>query len=54
MKVIDNKVCVVDIKMPFWSMIKFMLKWAIASIPAVFILFVFGTAISVVVVELMK
>lgn len=30
---------VTDIEMGFGSMIRFMLKWAIASIPALFILF---------------
>lgn len=33
---------VVDIKMPFWSMVGFMVKWAIASIPAFLILFLIG------------
>lgn len=33
-----NSVRVVDIKMPFWSMVGFMVKWVIASIPALFIL----------------
>jgi hypothetical protein len=32
-----NEVTIVDIKMPFWSMVVFMVKAAIASIPAVFI-----------------
>jgi hypothetical protein len=27
-------VVVTDIHMPFWSMVTFMVKWAIASIPA--------------------
>ena len=35
---IDN-VVVTDIKMPFISMVEFMVKWAIASIPALIILF---------------
>lgn len=34
---------VVDIKMPFWSMVTFMVKWAIASIPAFIILAFIGT-----------
>ncbi len=29
---------IVDIRMPFWSMVIFMIKWAIASIPAFIIL----------------
>jgi hypothetical protein len=31
-------VIVTNIKMPFWSMVVFMIKWAIASIPAIIIL----------------
>lgn len=34
----DNEVIVVDVKMRFWSMVFFMVKWAIASIPALIIL----------------
>lgn len=30
---------ITDIKMPFWSMVFFMVKWAIAAIPAAIILF---------------
>ena len=37
----NNDVTVVDIKMPFWSMVVFMVKWAIAAIPAILILVVF-------------
>ena len=33
----NNEVTVVDIKMPFWSMVIFMVKAAIAAIPAVII-----------------
>jgi type VI secretion system protein VasI len=33
---------VVDVDMPFGSMVKFMVKWAIASIPALIILMVIG------------
>ena len=33
-----NLVNIVDIKMPFWSMVVFMVKAAIASIPAFIIL----------------
>ncbi len=35
-----KEVVVTDIKMPFMSMVIFMIKWAIASIPAMIILFV--------------
>jgi hypothetical protein len=34
----NAEVVVADIKMPFWSMITFMVKWVIASIPAFLIL----------------
>ncbi len=33
-----NQVSIVDIKMPFWSMVVFMVKAALASIPALIIL----------------
>jgi hypothetical protein len=33
---------VVDIDMPFWSMVGFMVQFVIASIPAMIILFLFG------------
>ena len=33
-----NEVVITDIKMPFWSMVMFMVKWAIAAIPAIIIL----------------
>jgi hypothetical protein len=32
-------VVVIDVRMSFWSMVRFMIKWAIATIPAVIILF---------------
>ena len=38
-----QKVVVTDIKMTFPSMIVFMVKWVIASIPALFILILLGT-----------
>ena len=42
-------VVVTDIQMPFGSMVTFMIKWAIASIPAALILFlVFGMATGIV------
>ena len=33
-----NEVIIKDIQMPFWSMVKFMVKWAFASIPAIIII----------------
>ena len=37
-----NHVSIVDIRMPFWSMVVFMVKAALASIPAVIILAIIG------------
>ena len=37
-----EKVEITDVNMPFMSMVVFMVKWAIASIPAMLILFVMG------------
>lgn len=42
----NNEVIVTDIKMPFWSMVVFMIKWAIASIPAIFILMIIFTVLA--------
>jgi len=33
-----QKVIVTDIQMPFWSMVVFMIKWTVASVPALIIL----------------
>ena len=38
-----NNVVVTDIKMPFGSMVVFMVKWAVATIPAIIILTVIGS-----------
>jgi hypothetical protein len=37
-----QEVVVVDVKIPFWSMVVLMVKWAIAAIPAAIILFLLG------------
>jgi hypothetical protein len=37
---------IIDIKMPFGSMVVFMVKWAIAAIPALIILAVIGALLS--------
>ncbi len=42
---IANPVTIVDIKMPFLSMVVFMVKWIIASIPAIIILMVIGAIV---------
>lgn len=41
----DNNVTITDIKMPFLSMVIFMVKAAIASIPAFIILTIIGSII---------
>ena len=44
----SNEVNIVDIKMPFWSMVMFMVKAAIASIPAIIILTIIFTILSAI------
>lgn len=39
-------VVIVDLKMPFMSMVVFMVKWAIAAIPALIILVVFAVIVA--------
>ena len=39
---VKNEVVVTNIQMPFGSMVGFMIKWAIASIPAAIILGLIG------------
>ena len=43
-----NEVVITDIKMPFMSMVVFMVKWVIASIPAMLILSIIAGLIAVV------
>lgn len=40
------KVAITDVHVPFWSMVTFMVKWAIASIPALLILLLLGLVAS--------
>jgi hypothetical protein len=40
-----NHVVVTDIKMSFFSMVIFMVKWVIASIPAIIILSIIGAVV---------
>jgi hypothetical protein len=35
---LSNEIVIKDINMPFWSMVGFMVKWSIASVPALLIL----------------
>jgi hypothetical protein len=39
---LTNRVFVADVDMPFLSMVRFMVKWAVASIPALLILAILG------------
>ena len=39
------RVSVINVQMPFWSMVMFMVKAAIASIPAVIILSIIGSLV---------
>jgi hypothetical protein len=41
-----REVVVTDIKIPFWSMVVLMVKWAVAAIPALIILLVIGAVAS--------
>jgi len=43
-----REVVVTDIKIPFWSMVVLMVKWAIAAIPAVIILMLIAALVSAV------
>lgn len=40
-----NQIVVVDLRMPFWSMVIFMVKWSIAAIPALIILGIIGSVL---------
>ncbi|MBM3423708.1 MAG: hypothetical protein FJY09_10775 [Chlorobi bacterium] len=40
-----QRVIVTDIRMPFWSMVVFMIKWVIASIPAMIVLSIIMSAL---------
>lgn len=44
----EIEVVVKDIDMKFWSMVSFMVKWAFASIPALFIIAIFVAIIVII------
>jgi len=44
----SETVVVVDVKIPFWSMVILLVKWAIAAIPAMIIMLVLAAAVSTV------
>jgi len=41
-----REVVVIDVKIPFLSMVTLLVKWALASIPAIIILFGIGALLS--------
>jgi len=43
---IEKRVVVTDINMPFMSMVIFMVKWVVASIPAFIILSILGAVLT--------
>ena len=43
---------ITDFDMPFGSMVSFMTKWVLASIPAMIILFIIGTVISIIFISI--
>jgi len=43
-----TEVTVVDVQMPFGSMVVFILKWTLAAIPAMIILFIIAAIMAVV------
>jgi hypothetical protein len=50
----DKRVIVTDIRMPFLSMMVFMIKWVIASIPAFIILSILGAIVTAILGALMR
>ena len=44
-----REVVVTDVKIPFWSMVVLMVKWAVAAIPALIILILIGAVASMVI-----
>lgn len=43
-----QQIVVTDIKIPFWSMVVLMVKWTLAAIPAIVILFFIAAAFSAI------
>lgn len=44
----SRQIVVTDIKIPFWSLVVLLVKWALAAIPAVIILVIIGAVASAV------
>jgi hypothetical protein len=51
---IEKRVVVTDIRMPFLSMMVFMIKWVIACIPAFIILSILGGIVTAILGTLMR
>jgi hypothetical protein len=45
---LPNHVVVTDVRMPFWSMVVFMVKLAIAAIPAFILLAIIGAIVTAI------
>jgi hypothetical protein len=43
-----REVVVTDVRIPFWSMVVLMVKWALASIPALILLAIVWAAVTLV------
>ena len=50
----DREIVVKDIKMSFGSMVIFMVKWAVAAIPAAIILFLMASFLSAFLMAFMR
>jgi hypothetical protein len=44
----QREVVVVDVRIPFWSMVVLLVKWSIAAVPAILILFAIGAVVSAI------
>lgn len=44
----SSQIVVTDIKIPFWSLVVLLVKWALAAVPAMIILIVIGAVASAV------
>jgi hypothetical protein len=44
----QREVVVIDVKIPFWSMVVLLVKWSIAAVPAILILLAIGAAASAI------
>ena len=42
----SRQIVITDVKIPFWSLVVLLVKWALAAIPAVIILVVIGAVAS--------